>query len=176
MALADIDYIKLVGGLNHESDYLSFRVDSPAAMDAKLQDDLLVAEGFISDRVSTSFYTGTDTANPKRDRLFKRAEALFTLAFAGINPKTRRVYGTHAAFDSETSERYEELVDNEYLTQAELLIEPYVSISESGQTAFAMPTLLVTPVITPDQVQTAPEVLQDDIDYSLGVLPCGRGQ
>ena len=173
MPLADVAYVKLVGGLNEAQDYLLFRVADTAAMDAKLQEDLNLASAFIGDRVPVAYYTGSPTVNVNRDLLFKRAEALFALAFAGINPKTRKVVGTHANFDSEGSERYAELVDNEYLKQAELLIEPYVSITEVGEPSLALPTLLVTPAIAPADVQTTEEVLEDDILASLGAVPFG---
>ena len=173
MSLADVDDVKLVGGLNEAQDYLLFRVADAAAMDALLQDNLDLAEAYLGSRVAASVYTGSATLDTNRDKLFQRAECLLALHFALLHLKSRKVFGTHAPYDSEDSARYEELIDQEYLKQVELLIEPWVTV-ETVETAFALPQLLVTPAIDPADVQSVEEVISDDLAASLGVLPFGR--
>lgn len=173
MSLADVDDVKLVGGLNEAQDYLLFRVADAAAMDALLQDNLDLAGAYLGSRVAASIYTGDPTTDTNRDKLFQRAECLLALHFSLLALKSRRVLGSHFALDQEGSERFEELIDQEYLKQVELLIEPWVTI-ETVETAFALPQLLVTPAIDPADVQSVEEVIADDLAASLGVLPCGR--
>jgi hypothetical protein len=157
------------GGLDHEDDHLLFRLPSPAALDRRIMDAISLAAAYLGDRVSSTYYTGSPTANSGRDELFKATEQLIALHFACLPLKSRKVFGSHWALDSETSERYQELIDQEFLSQAELLIQPYVEITEPGEVAFALPALTATQGIDSSTVDSIELQIQRDIDLSLGI-------
>ena len=170
MALASVEEVRRRGGLNHEEDFRLFRVADEAELDDLVAEDLALAEAYLTDRVSSTYYTGSATTSASKDLLFKRAECLLAMHFLTLPLKVRKVEGTHFAFDSEDSSRYEELIDNEFLKAAELLIEPYLDITDSDDAPFGYPVMLATTPLDRTTVPVVDSVLQDVLDEANGAI------
>ena len=168
MALATVPEVRRRGGLNHEDDYRLFRVADEAELDDMVAEDLELASAWISQRVDASYYTGSATTNTSRDTVFKRAECLVAMAFLTMPLKVRKVEGTHWAVDQEGSERFEELIDVEYLKQAELLIEPYATI-DTSEAPFAFPVILATDAVDRSTILDVGTQYQSLIDESISL-------
>lgn len=141
---ATISIVKELGGIQAEDDYLLWRFSSPDELDALLTRCLQRAASRIYRRAPT-FYTETDE-NVLSDLAV--GEGWLTLHLAIVALKSRKVFGTHWALDQEDSSRFQELIDNEYLTLAEEALGVDLTTS-TGTSAFARPVLLVGPVIDP---------------------------
>jgi hypothetical protein len=157
------------GGLNDVEAFELFRVEDEAELDDLLAEDIALAVAWLQERVDTAYYTGSATGSAGRDIVFKRAEILLTLHFALMPLKTRRVMGTHWGVDQEGSDRFAELIDNEFLKQASLLIEEFTVI-ETTDTPFVLPAIMATNDF--DRSEILDQVTQNQavIDESLGLV------
>ena|SRR5438132_1707466 len=144
MAQASIALVKELGGLNAADDYNLWRFSSPDELDAALIRALAIGSAWIRRR-APSLYTTTDA-----DTLTCLAvgEAFLALHFAVASLKSRKVFGTHYPLDQEGSERFAELIDNEYKRLAEDALGLDLTVVEEAQ-AFARPTFRIGPVIDP---------------------------
>lgn len=169
MALASVEEVRRRGGLNSFDDFRLFRVEDEAELDDMVAEDLALASAWLSDRVDAAYYTGSATANTARDLLFKRAECLLAMHFITLPLKARKVEGTHWAVDQEDASSFAELIDNEYLKAAELLIEPFVEIT-TDDTPFALPVMVVTTPVDRSTLTPVPCQLQDNLDEANGLV------
>jgi hypothetical protein len=171
VSLATVEEVRRRGGLNEETDHNLFRVADEAELDDMVAEDLALAEAWISERVSTEVYTGSATASTARDLIFARAECLMALHFLTLPLKARKVEGTHWAVDQEGSERFAELIDVEYLNQAKILIEQYVTVDiDTDEAPFALPAFAVIPATDRSVLTAWPEVLQEELDAATGAI------
>ncbi|HEV8176115.1 MAG TPA: hypothetical protein VGP44_00360 [Gemmatimonadales bacterium] len=170
MALTTAANVRAVGGLDEASDHLLFRDPDDAALDARINALIPAAAAWLRTRAPV-YYASTDV---DIIALFTHAESLLTLILLVETLKARKVYGSHFPFDSETSDRYEALIDTEWPKQLEMLIDPYLTIETEG-TAFAMPQLVFTQPVSRPAVRSFSDLLQDVIDEATGFLPFGAG-
>jgi hypothetical protein len=138
MAYTTLAYVKTIGALNDEDDYNSWRFANQAEMDAAITDAIDLASAWVKRRMGAGPYAAILATD--NELLFRRGEACAAMMFLLMNPKTRRVDGSHYALDTEGSERYEELIDNEWAGQVELVLGDFF---QSGTTLqpYARPTL-----------------------------------
>ena len=169
MALANVGDVRRRGSLQTPDAYTLFDLEDEGALDDLLKEDLDLAAAWLGERVDDAYYTGAATANTNRDLLFKRAEILVTLHFATLPLKIRKVEGTQWPLLQEDSSRFAELIDVEYLRQAELLIQPYVDIETAGEAPFALPAILATNDFERSELLDRVTQNQALIDESLGL-------
>lgn len=135
----------MTGGLNHADDYLAFRFQNVGELDTAILNAMAVAASWLRTRLPSGIYDSTDD---DVQSLLGLAEAYLSLHFLMPHLKARKVLGTHFSFDSEESERYEELIDVEWLKMAQDLLGEWLTIA-SGERHFARPRLRIGTVIDP---------------------------
>lgn len=155
-----VQQVKDVGGLNHADDYLLFRVANTPALDDLIEDAIDVAAAWLRTRLPSGIYATSDT---DIQTLLALGEAYLALHFLAPHAKARKVYGTHFAFDSEDSERYEELIDVEWLKLMEDLLGEWLDVSPTG--SFARPRLRVGAVIDRNDLQSVEEEFAETLDH-----------
>jgi len=135
-----VPLVKELGGLNESSDYLLWRFDTPDELDAALTRSIQRAASRIY-RLAPALYASTDE-NALSDLAL--GESWLALHLATMALKGRKVFGTHWALDQEGSDRFQELIDNEYLARAEEALGIDLSTSSTQtSSAFARPTFTV---------------------------------
>ena len=171
MALATVEEVRRRGGLNHETDFNLYRVADEAELDDLVAEDLALASAYLQDRVLSTYYTGTALggSSARYDVIFKRAEILITLAFLTLPRKIRRIDGTHYPYDAEDSTAYAELIDNEYFSQAEILIKPYLDIDDGEQNVPSF-AFAVTSPLDRTTIPIIDSQLQDVLDEANGAV------
>ena len=114
--------VRDAGGLNDSDAFRLFRVADDTAFVTLINTKIAVAAAWLRVRAPVSYAsTDADTIT-----LFTEAESLVTLHFLVLALKSRKVEGTHWALDQEGSERFEELVDQEYMKLALELLEGFI--------------------------------------------------
>lgn len=129
MSLSTPAQVRSLGGLDGDAGSTLFRLSGEAELDALIEDELAVATAFLTSRAGTNYTQTTDT---NLQALMARAEQYFVLAQLFERLKARRVVATHFPYLQEGSDRFQELVDTEWMAQFERLAGPYISEDTAG--------------------------------------------
>jgi hypothetical protein len=164
MVQATVALVKELGGLNQADDFNLWRFSTPDELDAALTRHLLYAAARIR-RAAPDFYTSTDSDTLL---LLSVGESFLALHYAAMALKSRKVFGTHYPLDQEGSERFEELIDNEYLRRAEEALG--IDLTTSGTQSFARPTFQVGPVLN----RLTDPTLESEVEQILEVADTAR--
>lgn len=162
MAQATVALVKELGGLNADEDYLLWRYSTPDELDAAIVRGLAVASAWIRRR-EPGLYTTSDADTLS---LLAVGEAWLCLYLIVEALKSRKVFGTHWAVDQEDSSRFQQLIDVEYLQQAQFALGLDLTVIETPA-AFARPTFTLGPSLdrlTDSTIAPADEVLQRVVD------------
>lgn len=124
MALSTVDAVRQRLGINDELSHELFGLPDEAALDAMVEDELAVATAYLTSKAGTNY---TQTADTNLQALMARAEIYFVGMQIAEPLKARKVFGTHAPYDSEESLSYQRLIDEEWQAKFEMLTGPYVS-------------------------------------------------
>lgn len=154
--------VKEVGGLNDANAFLAFFFADVAELNTAINNSIVVAASWLKTRLPSGIYTSSDT---DIQNLLSLAEAYLALHFLMPHLKARKVTGRHFAFESEDSDRYEELIDVEYLKLAQDLLGEWLTIAVEDR-HFARPRMRVGPVIDPNDVslESVEEELAETLD------------
>src|ERR1043166_5675262 len=156
MALTTSTLVRAAGGLNDADAYRLFRVADDTAFNTLIDTKIAVAAAWLRTRAPVSYASSdADTIT-----LFTEAESLVTLHFLVLALKSRRVEGTHWALDQEGSERFEELIDVEYLKLALELLEGFIEEPTTGPT-LALPTFSIGAELATTGRKTSSQKLGD---------------
>jgi hypothetical protein len=150
VALASVGETRAALGIDEADAHLTFRLPDEAALDTAVSAAIARASAWLLSRANSSYYTGSSPGPDSTDvdELFKGAEEYAAGHFLFPRLKVRRVFGTHFPYVGETSERYQELIDQELLQLAEELVEPYLNtpITEAEANYSAGVFLVSTPI------------------------------
>jgi hypothetical protein len=173
MALTTEARVRSTGGFNHEDDFNMFRFSVDAEFSEFIANKILVASAWIQSRILSGIYSSSD---PNVIEVVTEGETYMTLHFMMPHLKARRVMGTHYAVESESSDRYQELIDVEYLTIAQELLGNWLVV-EVGTVVFARPTLRVGRVIDVNAAgfETVEEELEETLDRARSLVPSITG-
>ncbi len=134
--------VRQLGGLNDASAYLLFSVASDAALNTFIDEQIAVASAWLS-LTAPTYYASADASI---GLVFKQAEAYITLQYLADALKARKVYGTHAPFDSEDASSYAQMIDVEWETRAETLLSRFTTLDTAAR-PIALPVFSVGPVV-----------------------------
>jgi len=168
MAWATEARVRGVGGFNDAGtlgDWKLFKFATNAELTAAIADAIAVASAFLKVRDPGGVYTTTDT---DIQEILAQAESFLALHFFVPALKARRVYGTHYPLESEGSDRFEELIDIEWMELAQQLLAGIINLEVKGEKAFARPTLRVGRVIDPLDVsyKSSEQQIEETLDYA----------
>lgn len=168
MAFATEAKVREIGGLNDQSqtgDWHLFRFVSNSELSTAIANAIAVAGAWIQTHLlDPTIYS---TSDPNLSLLLAQGESYLALHFLVPAVKARRVMGSHYAVESEASDRYEELIDVEWLQLAQELLQGLLILEiTTEQHFFARPTLRVGPVLDPLQigVETVEQELEETLD------------
>lgn len=167
MALTTVAEVRAYGGIDHANDAFEFRYTDEAQLDDEVQKCIAWAVNWLTARVDAAYYTGT--AGFANDDLFRGAEEDLALYRLLPRLKIRKVLGTHAPLDQETSDRFEALIDTEIPRHVEMAIEPFATV-DTTDNPFALPALVAIEPIDRDDLVAWPEQLQAEIDNATGLV------
>lgn len=131
--------VRAAGGLNDADAFRMFRVADDAALTVLINAEIPVAGAWLRRRAAAS-YASTDADILA---LFTKAESFLVLHFLSMPLKARKVEGTQWALDQEGSERFEELIDNEYMEMVRDLVGEFLTVEIGDKTAICLPTFSV---------------------------------
>lgn len=134
MALTSVTEVRRLGGLDDELAYQLFRLPDEPALEALIEDEITLASAYLTSKAGTEY---TQTADTDQQALFRRAEAYFVLIQLVEPLKARKVFGTHAPYDSEESLAYERLIDTEWQAKFEMLVGNFVA-DDTPTTPFSL--------------------------------------
>jgi len=138
MPYATVALVKQIGGLNAADDYLLFRYDSADELDAAITRQLgVVAAGLTED--IPDIYTAPTSG---QELILAEGEAYLALSLLCMGLKSRKVFGTHWPLDQEGSDRFAELIDNEFEQRAQDLLGRWLTVTATPN-AFARPGLII---------------------------------
>lgn len=163
MAWATKEKVKEIGGLNYANDYLNFQFSSVAELNTAIDNAIAVASAWLQIRLTPADIYETTDADIQV--VLAQGEAYLALHFLVPAIKARKVYGTHFAWDSETSERYAELIDVEWLALAQELLADWLIVAV-GDRVFARPKMRVGTVIDRTTLQSAEEEWAEILDHT----------
>lgn len=138
MSLTITAHVRQTGGIAAANDYLLFQMADDTALNTEVTRMLARASAWLKTR-APDHYTGSATIEPDIDALFEGAEEALTMHYLTMQLKARKVYGTHFPYDQEGSERFEELIDVEWLAQMEGLVGAYMEVEGDMAHPFALP-------------------------------------
>lgn len=174
MPLTTVANVRQTGGIAESNAYLLFQMDDDDALNDEVERMLNRASAWLASRAE-DFYTGSATSDTGIDALFEGAEECLTLHFLTMQLKARKVYGTHFPYDSEGSERYEELIDVEWFAQMEGLVGAYMEVGGDAAHPFALPTLGATGTILSSDLDVVTVTLGDVLDRAENRSPSQSG-
>jgi hypothetical protein len=166
--------VRQTGGISEANAFLLFQVDDDAALNAEVTRLLARASAWLKTR-SPDFYTGTTTTETDVDALFAGAEEALTMHYLTMQLKAKRVYGTHFPYDQEGSERFEELIDVEWLAQMEGLIGAYMEVEGDTAHPFALPTFGTTGTVLDTELDAVTVTLGQVLDRAENRKPTSTG-
>lgn len=169
MPLTTATQVMEAGGLNDVDAHRLFRLDSEAELRTYIESKMPLATAWLRSRAAT-YYASTD---PDVIALFTYAEALLTLHWCLLPLKARKVMGTHWPLEMEGSERFQELIDNEIISQVEELLSPYLVVVVTGKN-FALPTFRSGNALVPSDYDPADVELRQILDQAnstIGAAP-----
>lgn len=161
MALTTPKEVLRTGGLQEVEAADLFRLESQAHLTRHVQTAIDRAQAWLSGR-APSYYTGSATGSANQDADFKAAEEYFTLHLLYWPLRVRKVLGSHFPLDSEDSDAYDALSEDA-LEMAERFVSSYVVLETSAESAFALPTLLASAAILPEEYQSVNQEYEDRI-------------
>lgn len=138
----------MTGGIAEADAYLLFRLADDAALNTEVTRMLTRASAWLVGHLTDpADYTGAATAATNTDALFAGAEEALTMHFLTMQLKARKVYGTHFPYDSEGSERFEELIDVEWFKQVEGFVSGFLNTQVDPGKTFFLPAFGATGTI-----------------------------
>ncbi len=165
MALTTAAHVRQTGGIAESNAYLLFAMDDDADLNAEVTRMLARASAWLKTR-APDFYTGAATSDTDVDALFEGAEEALTMHYLTMQLKAKKVYGTHFPYDQEGSERFEELIDVEWLAQMEGLIGAYLEVTGDAAHPFALPVCGATGTILPSELDPITTILGKELEYA----------
>ena len=171
MPWADEAKVREIGGLNNTSatgDWNIFRFDSNAELTTAIENAITVASAWIQLRILSGYYETTDA---NLQAVLAQAESYLALHFLLPAVKMRRVVGTHYPIETEGSDRYEELIDVEWMKLAEELLVGLLQIDVGNTKSYYRPTLRVGRVLDPLDYKSVEQQIEETLDHarSLGI-------
>lgn len=139
MAWATTALIKELGGLDASSDYTVFWDADGTALDTRITSVIAIASARVAQRVGTTVYTTTD---PSVQTILAWGESYVALYHLYAPLRARKVLGTHYPLQQEDSERFDALLNTDWLELANSLLEPYET-EEIDDKPFAMPAFVL---------------------------------
>jgi len=166
MALTTVAHVRQTGGIAEDNAYLLFQVDDDDALNTEVARMLTRASAWLTTR-APDVYTGSATSDTSVDALFEGAEEALTMHYLTMQLKAKKVYGTHFPYDQEGSERFEELIDVEWVTQMEGLVGAYLNALDTDlQHPFALPGLGSTGTILSSEIDLETTTLGNILDQA----------
>ena len=160
MPLTSAADVIAVGGLDDADAYRLFRLADTAALTARINAEIPIAEAYIA-VVAPTAYASVD-ANTLL--LLGRACSYLVLQQLVETLKARKIEGSQWPLDQETSDRFENLVDVEYARQAGRILDLF-GASEST-TALCLPTFSVgnaLPSLGDTRRRLSEQILAEDL-------------
>lgn len=174
MSLTTVANVRQTGGIAEADAFLMFRVADDTALNAEVARMLARASAWLAEQAPLH-YTGSATASANVDLLFTGAEEALTMHFLTMQLKARRVYGTHFPYDSEGSERFQELIDVEWFAQMNGLVGRFFEVSSDAGHPFALPVMGTTSTIQPEEIDSVTTRLGDALDWAENRAPARTG-
>ncbi len=147
MPIASATSARLTLGIDDARAHELFRYADSTALDTAVTAAITRAEAWLLSVANSSYYDGTSPgpSSTTIDELFKGAEEYAAGHFLFPRLKIRRVTGRHAPFQQEGSDRFQELIDVEFLRLAEELVQPYLDTDLTGtEQVFSLGVFLTT--------------------------------
>jgi hypothetical protein len=117
-----------------------FFVPDQPSLDALVQSAIDYADAWVAGHAGQNYGLTTPSWVPilqRRGVMYLALEALTDMV------KARKVYGTQYAYDSEDSEAYERLIDNEWGQRGREALDIWLTVETQG-TGFALPYFGIT--------------------------------
>ena len=165
MAKATVNQVLLEAGLDEDTAYHLLRMSSEAELHAFVTQKIASAAGYLRAKITATIYDAVSDTD--RTEAITQAEIWKAASLVVKVIEARKVFGTHWAVDSEDSTGYAGLIEQWERMLAEFLDE--LAVIDEGAPTY-IPAIALTTGIDRTQITIWPDLLQDDIDISVGLI------